>query len=121
VALTLVPSGPTGDELSLLRVSESQLQATADGAFHIDGTLTGTLDCRTGEFSAALEGSYCLVAVGSCGSGKRASFAGPISAHYDAQTTSFEMGTWSVVEAVLTDAHGAFGGSGQWNAALRVQ
>ncbi len=101
----------TGDG-ERLEITNGKMEGTADGFFPFRGTLTGSLDCKTGEFKSELVGFYSLGVEG-VGMFK---FKGPLFGKYDKVAHSITMGTWEVVEydppPVLPNA----GGGGSWHA-----
>ena len=108
LAFTLEKTG-TGEQLE---IKNGVMEGTADGFFPFRGTLTGALDCATGEFKSELSGFYSLGVEG-VGMFK---FKGPLTGKYDKINHKIEMGTWNVMEydppPVLPNA----GGQGNWHA-----
>ena len=109
LAFTLEKKAGSGE---LLEIANGVMEGTADGFFPFRGTLTGSLDCKTGQFMSELSGFYSLGVEG-VGMFK---FKGPLTGTYDKITHSIQMGTWKVDEydppPVLPNA----GGFGNWHA-----
>jgi hypothetical protein len=84
--------------------------AVAYGTEHpFVGTLTGELDCDTGKFMGRLKGYYRLFDTDIV-----YHFEGPTPAQYSPEKQALEMGTWKIVEHMMT--MNPPGGSGTWNA-----
>jgi hypothetical protein len=96
-----------------LRIANGKMTGTADGAFPFNGTITGTLNCKTNKFDAILDGYYSL---GVDGVGEWR-FKGPLLAMYDRNTHSMVGGTWDVTEYDPPPVFDGAGGEGTWDAA----
>jgi hypothetical protein len=96
----------------LLEIANGKMEGTADGFFPFRGTLTGSLDCQTGEFKSELSGFYSLGVEG-VGMFK---FKGPLTGKYDKVKHAIEMGTWRVDEYDPPPTLPNAGGQGNWHA-----
>ncbi len=92
---------PIGGSLSFQltqSISGELGQDTASGTFSLTAgitgataTLSGTLNCNTGQFTGALTGGmYSLLGF------IQGTFAGPLAATYNGDTSSFENGAWAL-------------------------
>ncbi|MFT3926537.1 MAG: hypothetical protein QM778_28590 [Myxococcales bacterium] len=70
------------------RISDGYVKGTADGLFPFEGKLTGTLNCKTKEFHATLDGGYAVLFQG-LGGLNEAKFKGPVLGVYDVKSGSF--------------------------------
>lgn len=108
LAFTLEKKG-NGEKLE---IANGVMQGTADGFFPFNGTLTGSLDCKSGQFNAELSGFYSLGVEG-VGMFK---FKGPLTGSYDKLTHSIQAGTWKVSEYDPAPVLPGAGGEGNWHA-----
>lgn len=106
LAFTLEKKG-SGEQLE---IRDGVMEGTADGFFPFRGTLTGSLDCQTGEFNAILSGFYSLGVEG-VGMFK---FEGPLTGKYDKVAHEIQMGTWDVEEYDPPPVLPGAGGIGNW-------
>lgn len=100
----------------LLEIANGKMEGTADGFFPFRGTLTGSLDCQTGEFKSELSGFYSLGVEG-VGMFK---FKGPLTGKYDKVKHAIEMGTWRVDEYDPPPTLPNAGGQGNWHATWKA-
>jgi hypothetical protein len=110
---TMPVSGPITLHLTqsqngeFLEVKDGVLDGTANTFFTLKAAISGTLNCRTGEFAGALEkGTYSgLIFV-------NGTWTGRITANYDRMTFRFPAGTW----LMFPDIGGECVGGGSWMA-----
>lgn len=95
-----------------LTIANGKMSGTADGLFPFNGSITGTLNCKTNRFEAELDGYYSL---GLDGIGKY-HFKGPLLARYDPITHTMQEGTWKVIEYDPPPTLPGAGGEGTWEA-----
>jgi hypothetical protein len=115
LSFTLLKKESFDQEFPTYTVSNGFVEGTSDGVSPFDGTLTGTLDCRTKRFMGELDGHYSVFVPLGVNEG---TFKGPVSGEYDVATHSFKLGVWNVKESdeVGIDLLGEAGGEGDWDA-----
>lgn len=135
VANTDLPGAPSGFHFTMepaqggetIQRVRGEMDGVADLAFPFKAQIEGSLDCKTGVFTARLyDGSYSVLADGLLPQ----KFEGVMSAVYDKRTHTFVDGDWDVAESTAmppgmlaptlprTYARDGYGGFGNWASGL---
>lgn len=104
--------------ITLMDSDAGAAMPTADGKPPPRLSLTGKVDCKTGELKGEIKGFYRTVSF--CNSMEENYFyKGPVTAVFDPKTNSFKNGTLKLREPpVLIPLAGEAGGDGTWSATL---
>jgi hypothetical protein len=118
LALTLVEKSDNTGEFPTYEVKNGCVYGAAS-AFGPDthpfvGTLSGELDCETGQFNGIMDGKYDFFDLAGASIWK---FSGPLVATFDEAQVKLDMGTWRMKEKQAKPTDNPYaGGEGTWDA-----